>query len=129
MHIVIPLDPASKKNSARIVYAGGRPRIIPSAAFMAYQEAAGAYLLPIKPAAPISAPVQVSCLFFRRTRRRVDLVNLLEAIDDVLTHYGILADDNSRVIVSHDGSRVLYDKASPRTEITITAMEGDAMGL
>jgi len=58
------------------------------------------------------------------TRRRVDLTNLLEAIDDVLVHYGVLSDDNSSIIVSHDGSRVLYDKARPRTEVTITCLEG-----
>ena len=58
------------------------------------------------------------------TRRRVDGLNLEEAVDDLLVEAGILADDNSRIVISHDGSRVLYDKDNPRTEITIsTAIE------
>ena len=53
------------------------------------------------------------------TRRRVDLTNLLEAIDDTLVHWGILEDDHSGIVVSHDGSRVLYDKDRPRVEVEI----------
>ena len=57
------------------------------------------------------------------TKRRVDLTNLLEAIDDVLVKYGVLKDDNSEIITSHDGSRVLYDKDRPRTEVVIKFLE------
>jgi Holliday junction resolvase RusA-like endonuclease len=57
------------------------------------------------------------------TKRRVDLTNLLEAIDDVLVKYGVLKDDNSEIITSHDGSRVLYDKDNPRTEVAIKFLE------
>lgn len=57
------------------------------------------------------------------TKRRVDLTNLLEAIDDVLVKYGVLKDDNSEIITSHDGSRVLYDKDNPRTEVVIRFLE------
>jgi Holliday junction resolvase RusA-like endonuclease len=53
------------------------------------------------------------------TKRRVDLVNLQESTLDVLVAYGIIADDNSNIVASMDGSRVLYDKQSPRTEIYI----------
>ena len=61
--------------------------------------------------------------FIMPTRRRVDLTNLLESIDDVLVRAGVLKDDHSGIIVSHDGSRVLYDKDNPRTEVSITAYE------
>lgn len=54
------------------------------------------------------------------TRRRVDLSNLLNSTLDILVHYGVLLDDNRNIVYSVDGSRVLYDKASPRTEIEIT---------
>lgn len=57
------------------------------------------------------------------TRRRVDLVNLLEATCDVLVRYGIIEDDHCGIVASHDGSRVLYDKAHPRTEIYISRLE------
>ena len=47
------------------------------------------------------------------------LHNLLEAIDDVLVKAGVLKDDHSGIIVSHDGSRVRYDKDNPRTVVFI----------
>ncbi len=42
-----------------------------------------------------------------------------EAIDDILTHYGVIADDNYSIVQSHDGSRVFVDKENPRTEVII----------
>ena len=53
------------------------------------------------------------------TRRRVDLCNLHEALCDVLVKHGVIADDNSNIVAGMDGSRVLYDKNNPRTEIVI----------
>ena len=59
------------------------------------------------------------------TRRKVDALNLQATIDDLLIEAGIIEDDNSKIIVAHDGSRVRYDKEHPRTEIYITEMEDD----
>jgi hypothetical protein len=56
------------------------------------------------------------------TKHRVDLVNLLEATCDILVKANVLEDDNSNIIISHDGSRVLYDKDNPRVEIEIQAI-------
>lgn len=53
------------------------------------------------------------------TKRRVDLTNLLSATDDALQTANVIVDDCSTIVVSHDGSRVLYDKNNPRTEIYI----------
>ena len=114
----IPLAPVTKKNSQRIILIGGRPRIIPSKKYEEYEKDC-AFFMP-KVDAPISCPVNLKAVYYMPARRRVDLVNLLEATADVLVHYGILEDDNSNIIVSTDGSRVLYDKESPRTEIEIT---------
>ena len=69
---------------------------------------------------PIDFPVNVTCIFYMPTRRACDLTNLLEAIDDVMVKAGLLKDDNYNIIASHDGSRVLYDKANPRTEVIIS---------
>ena len=52
------------------------------------------------------------------------MVNLLEAIDDVLVHYKLIVDDSAAYIGGHDGSRVLYDKENPRTEIYFTTLDG-----
>lgn len=89
-----------------------------------YAEMAAWQLRP-RPPRPISCPVNVKVLFYMKTLGRVDSLNLLATIDDLLVSCGILADDNSRIVVSHDGSRVLYDKDNPRTEITITRYPGD----
>ena len=117
--ITIPLPPVTKKNHGRLVMAGGKQRLLPSAQFEQYQAAAGWYLRPLG----IDRPVNLCCRFYMPTRRIVDLVGLLQAVDDVLVHYGVLKDDNSRIVAGHDGSRVLHDKDRPRTEIEITEVE------
>ena len=110
--------PRTKKNSQRIVVAGNRPRIVPSAAAEEYEHSA-LWQLP-RLAKPLDTPVNVRCVYYMPTARRVDLVNLLEATCDILVRGHVLQDDNSRIVVSHDGSRVLIDRDHPRVEITIT---------
>ena len=123
----IDLPPRSKKNSQQILTnrKTGRPFIMPSAAYKAYQKAA-LMLIPAEARQHIDYPVNVKGVFCMPTRRACDLVNLLEALDDVLVDAGVVADDNCNVIAGHDGSRVLYDKEHPRTEVTITRMEVQA---
>lgn len=122
--MTIGLAPVTKKNSQQILKnAGtGRPFVAPSRAYREYAEAA-AWCLRTYRLETIRQPVEVKALFFMPTRRRVDLTNLLEALDDVLVEAGVLEDDHCGIIVSHDGSRVLYDKENPRTEVSITAYE------
>lgn len=118
----IEIPPISKKNSQRIMVnrKTGKPFIMPSEQYKQYERDA-AWFVPRRK--PIDAPVNIKCLFYMPTRRKVDLTNLLESIDDVLVKTGLLADDNSDIVQSHDGSRVLYDKFRPRTEIIITTKE------
>ena len=71
----------------------------------------------------ISQTVNVKCLYFMPTARKVDLTNLLEATDDILVKAGILEDDNCTIIAGHDGSRVFIDRENPRTEIEIERIE------
>lgn len=120
--LVIPLAPVTKKNSQRILInrKTGAPFVKPSEKFEHYQKEAG-YFLGYQKAGKVEAyPVNVKCLFYMPTRRRVDLTNLLEAADDVLVHYGVIVDDSDKYLAAHDGSRVLYDKENPRTEIEIS---------
>lgn len=116
----INLPPVSKKNSQRIITnrKTGRIMILPSKKYKEYEEAAGAFIS--RPEKPIDFACNVKCIFYMPTRRKCDLTNLLEAIDDVLVKYGILEDDNYTIIAGHDGSRVCYDKENPRTEIEIS---------
>lgn len=124
----IPLVPVTKKNSMVMiprVSKAGRPYAapIPSKRYRDYEKAAAEYLEQF--ACNIAEPVNIRCIFYMPTRRRVDLTNLLEAIDDVMVKAGVLEDDNCCIISGHDGSRVRYDKESPRTEIIIERMVKD----
>lgn len=125
IEITVPLAPVTKKNSMRIVRnrKTGKRRIMPSQKYMDYEAEAVWHCKRAKVQSPIEKPVEVKCLFYMPTRRRVDLTNLLESIDDVLVRAGVLKDDHSGIIVSHDGSRVLYDKDNPRTVLFIREME------
>lgn len=125
LEIIISGNPATKKNSPQIISnpATGRPRIIPSKTFTAYQAAAGWQIPPEARNRKIATPVNLRCLYYMQTRRKVDLNNLLEATTDILVKYGVLEDDNSGIVAAHDGSRVYYDKNNPRAEITITDLE------
>ena len=119
LKITIEMPPITKKNSQRILVnkSTGKPFIMPSEQYKQYEKDAQWF---IHDRPRIGYPVNVKCVFYMPTRRRVDLTNLLEAVDDVLVRSGVLADDHSGIVVSHDGSRVLYDKENPRTEIEIT---------
>ena len=118
--IVIPLAPTTKKNHSQIIMVKGRPMLIPSKQYKQHEKDCGFFLANVE---PFLEPCNMKCLYYMPTRRRVDLVNLLEATCDILVHYGILIDDNSNYVVGHDGSRVLYDKENPRTEIYLTEVE------
>jgi len=124
MKFTIPLPPRTKKNSSQMFknFKTGKLYPAPSKAFLKYQTDAGWYI-PHK-GEKISKKVNVKCLFYTEidydnTNGIIDLVGLLQAIDDILVHYGVLKDDNCRIIAGHDGSAVMHD-GTARTEITIT---------
>jgi Holliday junction resolvase RusA-like endonuclease len=118
---VIPIEPRSKKNSQQICINSRtkRPFVKQNDKYVQFEKDCG-FFLKQKPPAPIDYPVNVKCIFYRSTRIRCDLVNLQEAILDVLTRYEIIADDNFNIVATMDGSTVLIDKDNPRIEITIT---------
>lgn len=115
----IDLAPVTKKNSQKIIWhrSTGRPMIVPSEVFKEYEHSCAWFMPHIK---TIKEPVNVQAVFYMPTRRRVDLVNLQEALLDVLVHYKVLEDDNCHIVATMDGSRVEYDKKQPRTEVIIT---------
>lgn len=119
MHIKIPVAPVTKKNHQQIIKSGGRRMVIPSKQYKQYEADCMPFLKPYG----IDYSVNIKALYYMPTRRRVDLVNLHEALCDVLVKYGVIEDDNSKIVVSMDGSRVLYDKENPRTEIYIEKVE------
>ena len=131
LHYFLPGDPRTKKNHMTIAGTGPlcpvcrKPRdqhIRQGHAHDAWAEAALRHIHPI-PAEPIDYPVHIMVMSYMATRRRVDGLNLLAAVDDLLVHAGVLQDDNAHIVISHDGSRVCYDRENPRTEIYITEAE------
>lgn len=116
----IPLNPKTKKNSQRIVFnqKTHSPMIVQSKEYKEYEKNAGWFLKKLPQ--PIDKPVNVKCIFYRENAIRCDASNLTAAIDDILVKYGILADDNFKIIAGHDGTRVYIDKDNPRTEIKIS---------
>lgn len=114
--------PRTKKNHQRILNGfGGRPFVAPSKEFVDYQELC---LWQIKtPQRAISEAVNVKAVYYMPNRRRVDLVNLLEATCDILAKAGVLDDDRATIVAAHDGSRVLLDRQNLRVEIEIMRME------
>ena len=117
---VIPLNPITKKNSQQICInrKTGKRFVRQSERYKEYEEAAGYFLK--RPEEPIDYPVNLACVFYRKDRRKVDVSNLIEAIQDILVKYGVLKDDNYTIVVGLDGCHVEYDRENPRTEVFIT---------
>lgn len=110
----------SKKNSKRLVYAGHRPVLISSKAYMAWHTlACHEVKLQMPRNLLLSGPNQADITIFAATRRKEDLTNKAESVMDLLVDMGVIADDNwneiPRVYLSYGG----YDKSNPRAEIEI----------
>ena len=120
IRFTIGISPITKKNHQQIIKVHGRPMVIPSKQYKQYEKNCGVFMPRIE---TISEPVNVKAIYYMPTRRRVDLCNLHEALCDILVHYGIVEDDNSNIIATMDGSCVRYDKAHPRTEVTIERLD------
>lgn len=122
MRFTVPGNPRTKKNSQIVV----NHIPIPSKAYRDYARDTAVWWKHQAAVLrrPIDYPVNVCCVYYMQTRRRCDLVNLLECSLDIMVEYGILQDDNCSIVAGHDGSRVLYDKDNPRVEVTITRIEG-----
>ncbi len=104
----------------RIGQHGGKLFLLQSEQYRKYEKDSLFQLRQHRPEQPISTPVNVCCTYYMPTRRRVDLLNLLAATSDILVKAGVLEDDNCKIMVSTDGSRVKYDRESPRVDITIS---------
>ena len=121
--IVIELQPVTKKNSSQLIKKKKRSYILPSPQFREYESNCHYYLHKYRRAEPINTPINLKCLFYMGTKRKCDLTNLLQAVQDILVDYNIIEDDNYTIVAHTDGSRVYYDKEHPRTEIYITEAE------
>ena len=120
MKITIPVVPRSKKNSQQIIInpRTKRPMIIQSKLYANYERECGLYLKKYK--SNIDYSINLKIEFYVPDKRRRDIANYIEAIQDILVKYEVLRDDNYNIIYSLDGTRMYLDKENPRVEIEIT---------
>ena len=120
----LPIRPATKKNSGQIITVGGFPRLIPSKQYLQFEKDCQPYFKQVlNQIGQIDYPINLQAVFYVETKRRIDLPNLLNAVDDAMVKSELILDDNRDIIASHDGSRVYHDKFNPRIEIEITKQE------
>lgn len=72
---------------------------------------------------PINFPINLSCKFYVNDARKRDIVNFVEAVQDILVKYGVLEDDNYNIVASVDNCTMEIDRENPRVEILITPKE------
>jgi|26BtaG_2_1085354.scaffolds.fasta_scaffold43813_1 Holliday junction resolvase RusA-like endonuclease len=112
-----------KKNmlTIRRSYRGGkRTWIAPNDKYQAWEKGAGADLWAqslINEALAIADPVWLKVIFYRKRKRKIDLSNLLQSIEDAMVRGGVIMDDSQ--IKSFDGSRVYFGHDDERVEITL----------
>ena len=124
INFVINVIPRTKKNSNRIVKIGNKRKVISSKQYEEFEKEC-IYKLDNKlKQLCIDRPINIRAVFYMDTKRRVDITNLLNALDDMLVKAGVIKDDNRNIVASHDGSLVLYDKIRPRIEIEIKPVFG-----
>lgn len=105
-----------------MIYCKGRPRLIPSKLYREFEKEC-LQIIPSKYKLKINYPINIKAIFYKDTKRKVDLTNLLEALDDMLIKAGVIEDDCRDIIAGHDDSRVYWDKQNPRIEVEITKVE------
>lgn len=96
--------------------------IIPSKLYKQFEDECLA-TIPKKYRTNIDYPVNIKAIFYMQSRRRVDLTNLLEALDDMLIKAEVIKDDCRDIVAGHDFSRVFYDKENPHIDVEITKVE------
>lgn len=119
---VIKGHPYVKKSNMKLVKRGKTMKRIPTENYQRWATSAHEQIAKhINPGSPIDFPINLQCHFYVRTYGVVDLSALYEGIQDELVKMGVLADDNFKIVASHDGSRVFVDPEDPRMEIEISA--------
>lgn len=118
----IPVRPRTKKNHSSIVtLKNGRTLLLPSKQYKEFEKRVCAFINQSKPTSmPIDMPCNLRCIFYKEKNFRSDLMGYMQAIADALVKAEVFADDNSNIIASTDGSKVLLDRDNPRIEVEIS---------
>lgn len=136
-NFTIPVKPRTKKNHSQLVtLKNGRQMLLPSKPYKEFEKAVCDWFKDLstgrlytsdftKVSFPIHTPVNLKCHFYKDKNYKSDLTGYLQAIQDSLVKAGFLDDDNSKIIVSVNGSKVFLDRENPRIEIEVTFLEGE----
>lgn len=119
LKIIIPTTPRSKKNSQQIIYNKkmGRMMVVQNKRYTEFEKECKNYIPKLDK--PINYPVNLQCKFFVADARKRDIVNFLEAIQDVLVKYKVFEDDDYSIVASIDGCSMEIDREYPHIEIYI----------
>jgi len=117
MKLILPNSIRSKKNSKRIYGFGKFKKVLPSEAYLAWEEDARRAVVSQLSCdfKLITDDVSINAQIYYKGQQP-DLSGCLESCGDAME--GILF-ENDKQIVSWDGSRLIHCKEHPRTEITI----------
>lgn len=99
----------------------GKPILVQSQRYLQFERDCGYFLK--RYAKHIGTPVNLKVTFFVPDRRKRDLCNLLNGIQDILVKYDVLEDDNYNIVAGLDGSRIIYEKDREETVIEIEEMK------
>lgn len=123
LKIEIPVAPCSKKNSQEIVFnrKTGRRMIIQSKRYTEFEKQCKAHLPKLDK--PIDYSINLQCNFYVKDARRRDIVNYLNAIQDILVKFEVLEDDNYNIISSLNNCSMAINREYPHIEIYITKKE------
>ena len=131
LEFTLYVKPRTKKNHMQLVtLKTGRQMLLPSKQYKEFEkevvEAVGDLLLHecLKyEDLPINYPINLKCEFYKEKDYKADLMGYLQAIQDALVKAGVLADDNHKIVVTTDGSKVYLDRENPRIEIEIDKLQ------
>ena len=121
MKLILPDSIRSKKNSKRIFGRGRFKKVLPSDAYMEWEEEARRAIVLQLPAwylAPTTKNVSIKATIYYKGQRP-DLSGCFESIGDCLESVVYV---NDKQIVSWDGSRLYHDLKNPRTEVIIESI-------
>lgn len=128
LKFTIPTKPVTKKNHSNIVtLKNGRTILLPSKTYIAFEKEVCKFIKERFGTRfnPIDFPINVQAIYYQDSNRRADLCNYHAALHDALVKANLIKDDNFKIIVSTDGSRVKVDKDNPHIDVLISMIEGE----
>ncbi len=125
--VIIPSNPATKKNSNRIVKIKGFIKILPSERFIDYQNHCKEFLKEICPKIPYDFGISIKIRVATDKWIVPDYTNVCQALGDILQHYKIISDDKWVHWTDGDYTNNIpnehwfigVDKENPRIEIEV----------